>query len=352
MENNGSKQQDSSPTNPDSQTDGVRLDYASHALPDLATPGHVAMRHPGPGHDRPGRALLLIIVYFFIGMFVGQFIGVLLAMLLFGLGYEQIVSISGDLMNEPNGRYVLYCLQFGSAVGAFIAAPLFYLHRFENHSFTVFFNKKSRHLIPIVLTIAITFAFMMVNSILIEWNANLTFPEGWERLEKVLQAQEEQMRQLTEYLTTFSSVGDFLVAIVIIAIIPAVGEELLFRGLIQTKMAGIFRNPHVAIWLTAFLFAAIHFQFYGLVPRLFLGAIFGYLYFWSGSLLLPMVAHFVNNGFSLIMYFLYQRDMVDFDVAETSALSNSYIIVFLLLGLACFWAYRRFFLQNNPVAHE
>lgn len=339
MENNGSKQQESSATSSENELDHAR-------------PGHIRPGHPGPVSEKPGRALLLLIVYFFIGMFVGQFFGVLLAMLLFDLGYEQIVSISGDLMNEPNGRYVLYCLQFGSAVGGFIAAPLFYLRRFENRSFSVFLNKESNHLIPIALTIAITISFMMVNSILIEWNANLTFPEGWERLEKILQEQEEQMHQLTEYLTTFESLQDFLLAFVIIAIIPALGEELLFRGLIQTKMAGVFRNPHVAIWLTALLFAAIHFQFYGIVPRLFLGAIFGYLYYWSGSLLLPILAHFVNNGFSLVMYFLYQRDIVEFDVAETSALSNSYIIVFLLLGVVCFWTYRRYFLEKNNAAYE
>lgn len=346
MTNNGSKQQESS-------TSGSE-DHAGHTERELAMPGQAGSGHvhPGPTGEKPGRALLLLILYFFIGMFVGQFAGVLLAMLLFDLGYQQIVQISGDLMNEPNGRYVLYCLQFGSAVGAFIAAPLFYLRRFENHSFSVFFNKESRYLIPIGLTIAITLSFMMVNSILIEWNANLTFPEGWERIEKMLQEQEEQMHQLTEYLTTFESVQDFMLAFVIIAIIPAIGEELLFRGLIQTKMAGVFRNPHVAIWLTALLFATIHFQFYGLVPRLFLGAIFGYLYYWSGSLLLPILAHFVNNGFSLLMYFLYQRDLVDFDVSETAALSNSYIIVFLLLGVACFWAYRRFFQGKFMAADE
>ena len=291
----------------------------------------------------PWRALIILLVYFFIGMFVGQFIGSLLAMLLFGLGFEETMQVVANYRANPNGKYILYCIQFGSAAGAFIAAPLLFLKHFGRKPFTALFNKRSAKLIPIALTVFITLAFMVVNSILIEWNSNITLPAGLERIERILQEQEEQLRRLTEYLTQFNSVQDFLIAFFIIAIIPAVGEELLFRGLIQTNFARALRNPHLAIWLTAFIFGAIHFQFYGLFPRLFLGAIFGYLYYWSGSLLLPMIAHFVNNGFSLIMYYLHQQGVIQYDVAETSALPYSSILVFLLLGLAAFAYFRHYF---------
>lgn len=295
----------------------------------------------------PWPSLLIIILLFFIGMFVGQFVGSLLAMVLFNLSFPETMQAVTNFQSAPNGKYVLYCLQFGSALGAFIAAPLFFLKRFGNNAVTALFNKKSVHLIPIVLTVFITLAFMVVNTILIEWNANITFPAGMERIERVLQEQEEELRMLTEYLTDFNSTGDFLLAFVIIAILPAVGEELLFRGLIQTNLAKALRNPHLGIWLTALIFGAIHFQFYGMVPRLFLGAIFGYLYYWSGSLLLPVLGHFVNNGFSLIMYYLSQQGVIPFDVAETTALPYSSILVFLLLGLAAFWWFRSYF--RSPI---
>lgn len=295
----------------------------------------------------PWRSLLILIIYFFIGMFVGQFVGSLLAMLLFGLGFEEVMQAASNYLAAPNGKYILYCIQFGSALGAFIGAPLFFLRRHGHAPVSALFNKKSRHIIPILLTIFITLAFMTVNSILIEWNSNITLPSGFERVEKILQEQEEQLRQLTEYLTQFASFGDFLIAFVIIAIIPAVGEELLFRGLIQTNLARALRNPHLAIWLTAFIFGAIHFQFYGLVPRLFLGAIFGYLYYWSGSLLLPMIAHFVNNGFSLIMLYLHQQGVIQYDVTETQALPYSSILVFLLLGIFAFGLFHRYFRSSK-----
>ena len=299
----------------------------------------------------PWVSLILIVIYFFIGLFVGQFLGALLAMMMFGLGFEQTLQIASNFQQEPNGKYVLYCLQFGSAVGAFILAPLFYLYRTENSSLAIFFNRKSKHIIPLLLTIFITFSFMMVNSIFIEWNAEIDFPESLEWLEETFQQQEAQMRELTEYLTQFGSLSDFLIAFLIIAILPAIGEELLFRGLIQTQFSRALQNPHLAIWLTAFLFGAIHFQFYGLLPRMFLGAIFGYLYYWSGSLLLPMLGHFINNGFSLLMLYLYQNKAIEYNMEEASALPYSYILVFLLLGVAGFWYFRRFFRHIAPAGN-
>ena len=292
---------------------------------------------------RPWLALFIIILCFFIGMFVGQFFGALLAMLLFDLGFMEVLLVGTNFESAPNAKYVLYCLQFGSALGAFIIAPLFYLYRFENKPFSALFNSWGAKTIPLLLTVFITLSFMVVNSALIEWNASVDFPASMEALERILQEQEESLRAMTEFLTTFDTNWDFILALLVIAVLPAIGEELLFRGLIQTKLQQAVINPHVAIWLTAFIFGAIHFQFYGLVPRLFLGAIFGYLYYWSGSLLMPIVAHFINNGFSLLMFYLYQQGSVEYDVSQTPALPISSILVFLLLGLVSFWAFYRYF---------
>ncbi len=146
------------------------------------------------------------------------------------------------------------------------------MKHFGHRAIAALFNKKSAHIIPVALTVFITLAFIVVNSVLIEWNSNVSLPAGLEQLERLFQEQEEEMRLITEYLTEFNSVQDFIIAFFIIAIIPGIGEELLFRGLIQTNLARALRNPHLAIWITAFIFGAIHFQFYGLVPRLFMGA--------------------------------------------------------------------------------
>ena len=302
--------------------------------------------------DSPWLRLFFIILYFLAGMFIGQFLGVLLAMLFSGLGFEQVIRLAENYMSEPNGKYILYSIQFGSALGGFIIAPILYLNRYENKGITDLTNSKANHIIPLVLTVVLTFSFMIVNSLLIEWNSSIVFPESLKWLEEILQAQEESRHQLTQYLIDFNSFADFLLAFVVVAILPAIGEELLFRGLIQRNLGKALLNHHLAIWITAFVFSAIHLQFYGLFPRMFLGVIFGYLYYWSGSLLLPVLAHFINNGFSLIMVYSFQLGMVNEDVTETTFLPNSYILVFLLLGGAGFWYLHHFFSTSSPQSYE
>ncbi|MCK5209782.1 MAG: CPBP family intramembrane metalloprotease, partial [Cyclobacteriaceae bacterium] len=139
------------------------------------------------------------------------------------------------------------------------------------------------------------------------------------------------MKVLTEYLTEFDSGGYFILAIIVIAVIPGVGEELLFRGFIQNILKRIFKNDHIAIWVAAILFSAIHFQFYGFIPRMLLGALFGYLYVWTGNLLIPIVAHFLNNSISLFALYIYQKGLIDIDVESTEALPTVYIIIFSAL---------------------
>ncbi len=300
----------------------------------------------------PWRALFYIILYFLAGMFVGQFLGVLLAMLLFGMGFEQVLLVAQNFQIEPNAKYILYCIQFGSALGAFIVAPLLYLNHYENKGFFDLTNKKASHLIPISLTVLVTLSFIMVNSLLIEWNSGIVFPEPLKWLEEILLEKERSMRRITEHLVDFSSAGDSLLVVFIVAVLPAVGEELLFRGLLQRNLVKALQNPHLGIWLASFIFAAIHLQFYGLFPRMFLGLIFGYLYYWSGSLMLPIIGHFINNGFSLLLVYLYQVKIISEDVTESPSLPYHYILVFLLLGGAGFIYLRRYFNTSTPQTNE
>ncbi len=149
---------------------------------------------------------------------------------------------------------------------------------------------------------------------------------------------------MTRVLTHFHSVGEFVLGFVVIAVVAGFCEELLFRGIIQTELYRGTKNIHVAVWAAAFLFSAIHFQFFGFVPRLLLGALFGYLYYWSGNIFVPMFAHLVNNGFSVIMVYLNQQGIVDIDVESTDAVAPwPAIVVFALLACVLTFYFKRFF---------
>ena len=139
-------------------------------------------------------------------------------------------------------------------------------------------------------------------NLLTSLNQQLVFPKVFEGVEAWMKLSEEKMAKLTEQLLNVHTFIALIFNVLLIAMIPALGEELFFRGAVQ----GIFRQKmdvKVAIWITAILFSAIHMQFYGFIPRMLLGAFFGYLLFWSENIWLPIVAHFANNAFAIIFYY-------------------------------------------------
>ena len=137
----------------------------------------------------------------------------------------------------------------------------------------------------------------------------------------------------------------FLFNLLIIAIIPALGEELFFRGYLQQTITKWTISPHIGIIITAVLFSAIHFQFYGLIPRFILGVLLGYIFLWSNNLWLPIIAHFVNNAQVLIISFVFKDQ-------NSSMLSNNVdttIGIFSFLGatLLLYLLYQSCYFRNN-----
>ncbi|MGI4834921.1 MAG: CPBP family intramembrane glutamic endopeptidase [Janthinobacterium lividum] len=142
-------------------------------------------------------------------------------------------------------------------------------------------------------------------SVVIAWNADGHFPAWAHDFELWARAKEDQAQILTRYLTNFSQPGRLLVGLLVIAATPAVAEELVFRGVLQRNLVRLL-GRHAGVWLAAALFSAVHLEFFGFVPRLVLGLVLGYLYEWSGNILVPMAAHFTQNAFQLLLLYLAQ----------------------------------------------
>jgi membrane protease YdiL (CAAX protease family) len=135
----------------------------------------------------------------------------------------------------------------------------------------------------------------------------------------------------------------------VIALLPAIGEELVFRGMLQPELFRATGNHHAAIWISAIIFSAFHMQFFGFVPRLLLGALFGYLYVWSANLLIPMIAHFVNNGFSVLMMYLYQKGIITVDMESPEAAPWPMVIGFtIVFGFLLFYFKKYYETKNQP----
>lgn len=123
----------------------------------------------------------------------------------------------------------------------------------------------------------------------------------------------------------------------IIAIIPAIGEEFIFRGILQKKLVDRLNNPHLGIWIAAFIFSAIHMQFQGFLSRMLLGGILGYLFYWTGNLWVPILAHLFNNAFQIVGQYFYQQGMIEVNLDETVIEVNwpvTFIALLVVLGLS------------------
>ena len=146
---------------------------------------------------------------------------------------------------------------------------------------------------------------------------------------------------MTEFLTTFDSFIKIIVGLIVIAVVAGIGEELIFRGLIQRKFYKGLNNPHLAICGAAIIFSAIHMQFYGFLPRMMLGALFGYLYLWTGNLWVPIAAHIFNNGFAVVMFYLSHIGVIGVDIEELETFPIPAVIASLFLSAALLWYFRK-----------
>lgn len=295
-------------------------------------------------------SLVVILLLAFSGFqAIGPIIGVLLTLPFFDFDIMQAIDILSNPVGHEEAKTPIFIIQGLASVFGFIAIPLIYLRFVEKKPVHIFFNAISLRSWPVFLLTFIVLTFMFVNTIFIEWNADFKFPESMAALENTLKSLEEAAKTQTEFLTAFTSFGQFFLAFLVIAVIPAIGEELLFRGFVQNLLKSITGNIHIAVWAAGFLFSAFHLQFYGLVPRMLLGVLFGYLYYWSGSLSTAMVAHFINNGFTIIMMYLYQQNLTDVDVETEESLPPAFLLTLFVLFLGLVYFYRNYFLKRKTV---
>jgi membrane protease YdiL (CAAX protease family) len=157
------------------------------------------------------------------------------------------------------------------------------------------------------------------------WNSSMQLPDFLGGLEQWMASAEASAGDIIyRFLDTDQPVL-LLLNVLMIAILPALGEEMLFRGVLQPVFAQWFRNKHAAVLVTAFLFSAIHLQFFTFMPRFFLGLMLGYLFLWGRNLWYPIAGHFANNFLSLIVFYYYRHTQPDINPLEPNAEELSFV---------------------------
>ena len=275
------------------------------------------------GSASPFIRFLFLLFLALLSFLVLSIAGTLIAIPLFGVSLTDLGTLPQNL-NNPDAIRLLKYLQFVQSFSLFLIPALLFLLIVRDDGLRSLRLKKFPGMFQILLVVMLMMALVPLNNLLAEWNSNIHLPDFLGNVENWIRNMEEKATRLTEAFLRMDNFGSFLFNLVLIAVLPAIGEELMFRGAIQPLMQSWTRNVHAGIWITAFLFSFFHFQFLGFLPRLLLGAIFGYLFSWSRSLWLPVLAHFVNNGMAVTFYYVVGQQEVENSVdkigtAETGA---------------------------------
>ncbi|MDR1722970.1 MAG: CPBP family intramembrane metalloprotease [Tannerella sp.] len=267
--------------------------------------------------------------------------------MLFQIGLLIYLLIAGSLLSfgilallgesEADNFYHIQTSQFISDILSYLMPALgvaFMCSREPKKYLSVgkidnFKNVAIAVLIMIAVTPTIEFATFL--------NSEMTLPHFMAPIENWMREMEDRLTEIVESLLTRDDAISLIINIIVIGVMAGITEEFLFRGALLSIIRKKIKNPHVAIWIVAIIFSAVHLQFFGFIPRMLLGALLGYLLYWTGNIWVPVIAHAFNNTLLILcVYFGVFGGEESFITEETNA--NDMIIIGLLavVGLIIF----------------
>ena len=273
---------------------------------------------------------------FILIIFISTFFGTLLSAIV----VEDSSFLKSDVLN-PENISQLKILQLITSIFIFIVPPFVYSYFlggniFRNFGFSRHINRQSVMLVLImVLFIQPFVAYSM------QWNVSIiqSLSDIFPSLIQSMEQMEESAKEITTAFLKMDDLTDLFFNLFLIAVIPAIGEELLFRGVIQKKLQSMMTNPHLAIIITAFVFSAIHMQFFGFLPRFLLGILLGYLFYFSKNLWMSVLAHFINNAAAVLLMYSSFSNKLNTDITKIENTEISFVLAFLSVLIVLFFIY-------------
>lgn len=264
--------------------------------------------------------------------------------LLFNTDVPKMLSVSSSDANAIDISILKY-MQVSQQMAMFVIPALFlgYIFKGGKASFLKLdlFPQAGNIIIVIILTVMI----IPLNSYTGLLNSKMDLPDWLSGVEHWMKTKEDTATSLTGLLIKTNGLNDLVINIFILAIIPAIAEEFVFRGILQQILCKLFRSNHAGIWIAAIFFSAVHMQFFGFIPRLILGLCFGYLFFWTGNLWLPIIAHFINNLVPVLMSWFFNWNELSEKASDLAEKQILLPLVPTLISIVClyyFWVeYRR-----------
>ncbi len=168
---------------------------------------------------------------------------------------------------------------------------------------------------------------------IVYWNETVKFPHILKGVEDLFREWEENSAVITGVILGDESIYGLISGILIVGCLTGFAEEIFFRDGLQ-RLLGLRLNIHYAIWISAFIFSLMHFQFFGFIPRLLLGALFGYLFYWTGTIWASVLAHALNNSIVVVLEWLNCRGFTDVDYSMFGVTEYEFPLLATLSGIA------------------
>ena len=271
----------------------------------------------------------------------------LAALLIVGLIISLIISVAIVFLKDSVSELgILRISQICSQILTFVLPPLLYACLVkEKPMLSLSFRKAP--ILFFIIGFVMMYAINPLNAIFTEWNTELRLPESMAHLEKMMKDMQESATQITEKMLNVSNISGLIINLIMIAGLAAFGEELLFRSLLQPFLIKICKNVHIGIFLASAIFSFIHFEFYGFLPRLVLGLLLGYMFYYSKSIWVPMLMHFTNNATGVVVYYFNNKGITNIDVENFGETNIFYTLLSIVVMVALFWITIRISSKQN-----
>jgi len=284
-------------------------------------------------HLSPWGKLILLLAIILLFALISALAGLLVGKVIFEI---DIANLDQVISNPGTDSELLFIkiYQLINQIGVFILPSVFLTLLVSYKPLNYLQVNRSPNITNLMVMGLVVFAALPFLNYLGEINQDVVLPGSLGWLENWMLDKEIQAKELTESFLKTNTISGLLFNLLIIAVIPALGEELLFRGLILKLFKEISHSSHVAVILSALIFAAIHMQFYGFLPRFFLGIVLGYSFVITQNLWVPIFVHFVNNAASVIVFYLHQQGFLKIPMEDFGSSQNPvYIIGSLLITI-------------------
>jgi membrane protease YdiL (CAAX protease family) len=279
-----------------------------------------------------------------LAIYLGLSVGIIFLFNLIGLaviilfyGMDLVQELYRMDFSNPKMAQALYILQLISTTLPIFIAPVIFARFIVKEPAEYLKTTFRFHWLLIIIAFFVMMSSTAVIELLSNINQQLVLPKWLNGLEKWIKDSEEKAQLLIKAMLKMDSVWDMLKNVLLIGLLTAVVEEFMFRGVLQTIMQRWTKNTHAAVWITAALFSAFHMEFYGFLPRMLLGGLFGYFVAWSGSIWPAVWGHFLNNGTAVLVTYLFQHKKIKVNPDDIHSFTyggyifSTIIIIILLL---------------------